>query len=178
MKIYTKRGDEGETSLLGGDRVSKADLRVCAYGDVDELNATLGLARAVVTDQELETILERLQNECFDLGAELAAAKPKPDLQRVSDESIQAMETEIDRFTDELPALKNFILPGGGISAATLHHARAVSRRAERSMVTLNDAAPIRPELLRYVNRLSDLLFTMARLANHRAGLPETQWKK
>lgn len=178
MKIYTKRGDQGETGLFGGQRVPKNHPRVAAYGDIDELNATIGLARAVVTDVDIEAILERLSNELFDLGSELATPEPREGMPLVGADSIETMEREIDAFTDELPDLTTFILPGGGISAATLHHARTVCRRAERSILTLNESEPLRPEVIAWTNRLSDLLFTLARLANHRAGLPEIEWKK
>lgn len=183
MKIYTKRGDEGKTGLFGGQRVSKDDLRVAAYGDVDEVNASVGLARAVVTDDEVDGILARTQSELFDLGAEAATPPESSESARarvtlITSQSITRMEEEIDRFSEELPPLKNFILPGGGISAATLHHSRTVCRRAERALAALHAESPLRPELLAYVNRLSDLLFILARLANHRAGLPETAWQQ
>lgn len=181
MKIYTRKGDRGQTALFGGNRVGKDDVRVRAYGDIDECNAAIGLARAVGTDEEIEHALARLQHELFNLGAEIAtppdaskAAREKTTL--IDSATIARLEAEIDRFTEELPELKQFILPGGGISSATIHYARTVSRRAERSLATLHAVEPVRDEAQAFMNRLSDLLFTLARLANHRAGLPETHW--
>jgi cob(I)alamin adenosyltransferase len=177
MKIYTQGGDTGETSLVGGQRVPQDAMRVAAYGEVDELNATLGLARAVVTDELLENILIRTQHELFDLGAELATPPDKKTQAKVSTADIEALERDIDTIQAELPALKQFVLPAGGISSATLHFSRACARRAERAVVGLAAQEDVQPEVLGYLNRLSDLLFVMARLANHRAGLPETPWR-
>lgn len=182
MKIYTKTGDQGETGLFGGGRVPKDALRVDAYGEIDEANASLGTARAAGVDAELETILAAAQHALFDLGAELATpaeanrgAKAKVPL--VTEAAVEALEAAIDRLEAELPPLTQFVLPGGTPAAAALHAARTVLRRAERRMVSLHRAAPIRGELLRYVNRLSDLLFVMARVANHRAKVPEIFWQ-
>jgi len=178
MKIYTRTGDRGETSLFGGTRVGKDDPRVAAYGDVDELNAHIGLARASDADAEIGAELERLQRDLFALGAQLADPTGTV-AQRVSKAVVRAGDVErlehvIDRFEAELPALKTFILAGGSPCGAALHVARAVCRRAERSMVALDPA--VEPTLLKYVNRLSDLLFVLARAANQRAGAAETAW--
>lgn len=178
MKIYTRTGDTGETSLFGGMRVGKDDPRVAAYGDVDELNAHLGLARASVTDAELDTELVRLQRDLFALGAQLAdptaqvGAKVGKAILREGD--VERLEQVIDTFEAELPPLRNFILAGGSPGGAALHVARAVCRRAERGMVALDPG--VDPVLLKYINRLSDLLFVLARTANQRAGAAETTW--
>ena len=178
MKIYTKTGDSGETSFFGGTRVGKADPRVHAYGEVDELNAHLGLARATGTDVEIDAELVQLQRDLFALGAQLAdpGEKISAHVAKVAlgDDDIVRLEQLIDKFDAELEPLRKFILAGGCVSGAALHVARAVCRRAERHMVAL--APPVDAVLVRYINRLSDLLFVMARLANHRAGKPETTW--
>ncbi len=189
MKVYTKAGDSGETGLFGGARVSKDDARVEAYGTVDELNCALGIARAALSpDLERETdigpLLARLQSELFDLGAELATPPARLDsklgqrVPLVTDQRVGELEVNIDRMEAALEPLKAFILPGGTPLAAALHVARAVCRRAERRTVTLArlDADTVRPEALRYLNRLSDLLFVLARYANHRAGVPDVPW--
>lgn len=181
MKIYTKTGDDGTTGLFGGGRVRKDDLRVDAYGTCDELNAVLGTVLAAGVDAEVDALLTRLQIELFVLGAELAT-NPKhtrvkgPGVDQVDDATIPAIEQAIDRFEEELPALTSFILPGGNAAGAALHHARVVCRRAERRVITLAQAEPVRPQVIQYLNRLADLLFVMARLVNHRAGEPETKW--
>jgi cob(I)alamin adenosyltransferase len=189
MKIYTKAGDAGETGLYGGARVSKDDARVEAYGTVDELNCALGVARAALSpDMEHATdtglLLARLQRELFDLGAELATPPARLDsklgqrVPLVTDGRIGELETHIDRMDATLEPLKAFILPGGTPLSAALHVARAVCRRAERRAVTLArmDTGTVRPEALRYLNRLSDLLFVLARYANHDAGVPDVPW--
>jgi cob(I)alamin adenosyltransferase len=179
MKIYTKVGDGGMTGLFGGPRVPKDDLRVAAYGDVDELNSVLGLVRADVTG-EIDTLVSRVQSELFTLGAQLAtphveeAPKGVP---TINEADIERMEHEIDRFDTELEPLKAFILPAGTRGASTLHLARTVCRRAERAVVTLSHHEPVPPLSIKYLNRLSDWLFTLARLANHRAGVPEAKWE-
>jgi cob(I)alamin adenosyltransferase len=178
VKIYTRTGDGGETSLFDGTRVSKADLRVDAYGEVDELNAWLGLARASPLDPDLDAALANIQRDLFALGARLAdpAAKIAPRVTKASlvDDDVARLEASIDRLEAELPPLSRFILAGGAPSGAALHVARAVCRRAERRIVSLEPAPD--PVLVRYVNRLSDLLFVLARAVNHRAGVPETWW--
>lgn len=179
MKIYTKTGDGGETSLFDSSRVSKADPRVDAYGDVDELNACLGAARAALADGDLSSELARIQEQLFAVGAVLADPRA-----RISDrvtkaavrlDDVQRLEQLIDRLETELPPLRRFILPGGGAAGAWLHVARTVCRRAERRVVGLGEGAAD-SVVVTYLNRLSDLLFVMARAANHRQGCPETEW--
>ncbi|MBL8773009.1 MAG: cob(I)yrinic acid a,c-diamide adenosyltransferase [Phenylobacterium sp.] len=179
-RIYTRTGDAGATRLATGATVSKSDLRVEAYGAVDETNACLGLARASLADPELDEILARLQNELFDLGADLATParpdEPEGAVLRVSDAQVARLETEIDRLNDRLPALQSFVLPGGTSAAAALHLARTVCRRAEREAVRLVETGePVSAPALRYLNRLSDLLFVAARWANGR-GEAEVFW--
>jgi cob(I)alamin adenosyltransferase len=179
-RIYTRTGDGGDTSLFGGGRVSKDDPRVRAYGTVDELNAVIGVARASEMPQEIDGVLERIQHQLFDLGAELAtpdaASAAAGHAPRATPERVAALEREIDRFEDLLPPLREFVLPGGTAAAAGLHHARTVARRAEREIVRLAGRGPVNPELLKYVNRLSDLLFVLARAANHASGRPDVTW--
>ncbi len=185
MKIYTKTGDSGDTGLFGGTRVSKADPRVAAYGDVDEVNACLGVARAAavdVDDQELAVMLEQIQRDLFALGARLADPGQKiadrVAKAAVSPADIARLEGWIDALESALPPLRRFILAGGSPAGAALHLARTVCRRAERAMVGLlaGDKDAFEADLLIYVNRLSDLLFVMARRANQRAGTPEIEW--
>ena len=179
MKIYTKTGDRGDTGLFGGDRVPKSDPRVDAYGEVDELNSVLGVARTEPFDDAVDALLARIQSELFDLGAELATAPSKADRllsPPIGDAEIVALEQAIDRADGELEPLTTFVLPGGSRAAAHLHVARCVCRRAERRVVALSSAEAVRPEVIRYLNRLSDLLFTLARLANARAGCPDVPW--
>lgn len=171
-RVYTKSGDQGDTSLVDGSRVSKADLRVASYGDVDELNSVLGLARVGLRDEQLDAILGRIQNELFVLGADLASPAGVP-VPRVSEELVVALEGDIDLLNEELEPLREFVLPGGNPLAATLHLARTVARRAERTVVALAAHAEISDAAIRYLNRLSDLLFVMARVANNRSGTPE-----
>ena len=178
MKLYTRTGDAGETSLFGGTRARKDDPRVDAYGEVDELNAWLGLARASSIDPELATELQQLQRDLFALGAQLADPADRI-AARVTkaalvDDDVARLERLIDKMEEELPPLRRFILAGGAPAGAALHVARTVCRRAERRIVALDP--PVDPVLLRYVNRLSDLLFVLARVANHRAGVPEIEW--
>ena len=178
MKIYTKTGDAGETGLLGGARVSKAAPRVAAYGDVDELNAWIGFARSSA-DESLSAMLERIQRQLFAIGARLAdpvgAVADRVAKTAVSGEDVAQLETWIDLLETELPALRRFILAGGTPTAASLHLARTVCRRAERSVVALGRDA-VESDIVIYLNRLSDLLFVMARAANHRSGVAEPEW--
>jgi len=180
-KIYTRRGDDGSTGLFGGPRVRKDDLRVAAYGDVDELNSALGVAREELLQQaDLLARIDALQSELFTLGAELAtpdADQAPKEVPRIGPEHVARLEQEIDRLTGELPEMKNFILPGGSRAGAALHFCRTVCRRAERKAVSLADGSPVSPQALAYINRLSDLLFVMARAANLRAGGREIPWK-
>ena len=178
MKLYTRTGDGGETSLFDGTRTRKDDARVDAYGEVDELNAWLGLVRASPLDGDVDQALLAIQRDLFALGAQLAdpADKLAPRVTRavIADDHVTRLESLIDRFDPEVPALRRFILAGGTPAAAALHVARTVCRRAERRMVGLQP--PIDPVLVRYINRLSDLLFVMARYENHRAGTAEIEW--
>jgi cob(I)alamin adenosyltransferase len=178
-KIYTRRGDDGSTGLFGGPRVRKDDLRVSAYGDVDELNSALGVAREEVPEGDLRALIDALQSELFTLGAQLAtpdaAAAPK-EIPRIGEAQVSRLEQEIDRLTNELPPMRNFILPGGSKAGAALHFCRTVCRRAERKVVELAESSPVPAQALAYVNRLSDLLFVMARAANLRAGGREIPW--
>jgi cob(I)alamin adenosyltransferase len=179
VKIYTRTGDDGTTGLLGPGRVRKDDRRVAAYGDVDELNAALGAARTHDRDGALVAEIGFIQARLFALGAELATIAPGPlaGIERITDVDVTALEGVIDRLEADLPPLGNFIVPGGGPLGAALHLARTVCRRAERSLVALSAAAAVDPRLIRYLNRLADLLFVMARWANRRAGVTETEWR-
>ena len=179
MKIYTRTGDGGETALFDGTRVPKSDLRVGAYGDIDELNAWLGLVRATRLDGDLDTMVVRIQRDLFALGSRLADPSHRI-AERVTKAAISAgdidrLERWIDTLEGEVPPLRRFILAGGTPAGASLHVARTACRRAERAMVALGTAS-VAPELLTYVNRLSDLLFVMARVVNRRAALPEEEW--
>lgn len=172
-RVYTKTGDAGETSLVDGSRVGKDDLRVAAYGDVDELNSVLGLARAGNEEPEIGAILERLQNDLFIVGADLATPMGTA-VPRVGAEMIAELEGLIDRLLEELEPLKEFILPSGTVAGSTIHLARTVARRAERVVVALGRREEINAAALIYLNRISDLLFVLARVANKRAGATET----
>ena len=176
VKIYTRTGDAGETGLFDGTRVSKADARVSTYGDVDELNAWLGLAR-VGLEPRIAEMLERIQRDLFALGARLADPSHKiagrVTKAAITPDDISRLEGWIDQLEADLPPLRRFILPGGSQPGAALHVARTVCRRAERAMVALGD---VDGDLLVYVNRLSDLLFVMARAANHAGGTSEVEW--
>jgi cob(I)alamin adenosyltransferase len=179
MKIYTKTGDDGSTGLLGAARVRKDHPRIEAYGEVDELNSVLGLVRAEPLAERHDAILARLQHRLFDLGAELAAPDPtKLHLRTTTPADIEALEREIDALEAELPPLREFILPAGTRAAALVHLARTVSRRAERRLAALAAAEPVSDRALIYVNRLSDLLFVLARSINHAAGLGDVPWRK
>jgi cob(I)alamin adenosyltransferase len=179
VKIYTRTGDGGETGLFDGTRVAKSDPRVSAYGDVDELNAWLGLVRSGASDVQLAEMLERIQRDLFAIGARLADPAGRI-AARVTKTAVTAgdigrLEGWIDLLESELPPLRRFVLAGGCPTGAALHVARTVCRRAERSMVSLGGDA-VEPELVIYVNRLSDLLFMMARAANRRVGAAEAEW--
>jgi cob(I)alamin adenosyltransferase len=179
MKIYTKTGDAGETGLFGGARVSKDHARVEAYGAIDELNAILGLCRAEGLSDDVDALVVIIQSQLFDVGGELATVPEKKDKVKVplvEDADVAALEQAIDRAETELEPLKSFVLPGGTKAASLLHHARTVCRRAERRVVTMHAESEVRSEVLRYLNRLSDLLFTWARLENHRANVPDVPW--
>jgi cob(I)alamin adenosyltransferase len=179
VRIYTKTGDSGETSLFDNTRVPKSDARVDAYGEVDELNAVLGTVGASGIDVDLNTELEKIQKELFAIGARLADPRARiaerVTKAMVSEQDITRLERLIDRLEAEVPPLRRFILPGGSPSGALLHQARTVCRRAERRIVALGKDA-VDAIVIVYLNRLSDLLFVMARAANHRAGVPEVEW--
>ncbi|MBI5698241.1 MAG: cob(I)yrinic acid a,c-diamide adenosyltransferase [Thaumarchaeota archaeon] len=177
MKIYTKTGDDGTTGLQGGRRVSKSDLRIQAYGAVDETNSAIGLALTYELDLDLRESLTRIQNDLFVAGSDLS----NPDLtntkNRITEPMISYLESKIDRFDSELAPLTNFILPGGHKIAASLHLARTISRRAETIVVELSKSEQLNPSCQKYLNRLSDLLFVMARVANKRNQVPDVLWK-
>jgi cob(I)alamin adenosyltransferase len=178
VKIYTRTGDGGETSLFDGTRARKDDARVDAYGEVDELNAWLGLARASHPDPASDEALLQIQRDLFALGAQLADPADKLAARVtkavIGDDHVARLEALIDRLEERLPPLRRFILAGGTPAGAALHVARTVCRRAERRMVGLNP--PVEPVLVRYVNRLSDLLFVLARYENQQGGVPEVEW--
>ncbi len=178
MKIYTRTGDDGTTGLLGKDRVPKHDARVEAYGSVDELNAVLGVAHTQDTERWFGGLVPALQTACFQVGAELATldASMLAKLALVSDDDIIGLEHEIDRLETDLAPLTRFVLPGGTPLAATLHQARTVCRRAERRVTALATHEEVNSRLVRWLNRVADLLFVMARWANFRAGVPDQTW--
>lgn len=181
MKIYTRKGDKGLTSLLRGGRVAKHHLRVEAYGTADELNSWIGYARAINSDVEVDKILAALQPRlhilCSDVAAPMAHSGGDDAVPRIEDGEDELLEAEIDRLQADLPALRHFILPGGSPVGAALHIARTVCRRAERRLTELEQVeGDVNPEALKFINRLSDHLFTLARWVNHRAGGNETQW--
>ena len=180
MKIYTKTGDHGETGLFGGPRVRKDHCRIEAFGDVDEVNCLLGLARAMALPPEIEATLQRVQHELFALGAELATPEPeKHQVPQVGDHAVALLEQEIDRLEEQLPPLTQFILPSGCEASVRVHTARTVCRRAERRVVALVDAdSSVSERSIRYLNRLSDYLFVAARFTNLRAGVEEVPWQK
>jgi cob(I)alamin adenosyltransferase len=181
MKIYTRTGDQGDTGLFGGGRVPKDHPRVAAYGEVDELNSALGVVRATEPAGFYDPLLESIQRDLFAIGGQLAAPDPEPVAKALAkadlpEERVLELERIIDQADQELPGLKAFVLPGGTPKAATLHLARTVCRRAERSLVHLARESQVPPSFIVYLNRLSDLLFTLARLANHRNGTGDVTW--
>lgn len=177
MRIYTRTGDAGDTGLIGGQRIRKDSPRVIAYGTVDELNAHLGLARALIRHADLDAVLGRVQHELFVLGADLAAPSCEGNTPpHITSDLVTALEVDIDRLDAVLAPLTHFILPGGSPGGAALHVARSVCRRAERCVAALAATEAVNPEALRYLNRLSDLLFMMARVVNAREGIPEETW--
>ena len=182
MKIYTKAGDDGSTGLIGGQRVPKSDVRIECVGAVDELNAAIGWAAvsAAELEENLAAQLRAVQNELFVIGSQLACPDDQPPahLPSLEESSIGRLEMEIDSATEQLPPLRNFILPGGGETSARLHVARAVCRRAERTLVAFSHDRPVPPTILTYLNRLGDWLFVQARLANLRAGIDDIEWEK
>lgn len=181
LRIYTKTGDSGETGLFGGERVPKDHPRVAAYGDVDELNASIGLARALDPTDFEDALLQAIQRDLFAIGAVLATPDPARLIKALGgeglgDPAVAQLEAAIDRHEAALPPLKSFILPGGAPKGAALHMARTVCRRAERSVVGLGRATAVSPVIGRYLNRLSDLLFVLARAANRDAGAGDIPW--
>jgi cob(I)alamin adenosyltransferase len=176
MKIYTKTGDEGETGLWGGLRVAKDTIRVHAYVTVDEFNATIGLARAHGLPESIDTLLASIQNQLFVVGADLATPGDAANIPRVHESDVTMLEQAIDMLEQQLPALTQFILPGGSIAAAQLHLARTVCRRAERYVVTLAREEACNAVIGVYLNRLSDFLFVAARAANHLTGVTDVPW--
>ena len=180
MKIYTKTGDTGETGLFGGDRVPKDALRVEAYGTVDELNATLGVAIEQAVTPAIRELLRRIQNDLFTVGCDLATplAVANAKVPRTSQAMYQALERAIDEFDVQQPPLNNFILPGGSLGSAALQVSRTVCRRAERRVVTLSHHETIGPAVIIYLNRLSDLLFVLARYENFTQKIADVIWKK
>lgn len=182
MKIYTKTGDKGKTSLFGGKRVWKDDLRIKAYGTVDELNSIIGVSITEMKQKELKKILGGIQHELFNIGSDLASPNYKSsknfDIPKISNENIKKIELYIDKFDTKLPVLKNFILPSGLKGAAILHQARTVCRRAEREIITLSKIEKVNQEIIIYLNRLSDLLFVLARFENFSSKHPDIEWKR
>jgi len=180
MKLYTRTGDSGQTGLFGGERVSKSCPRVIAYGEVDELNSALGVARTHTLWPELDTLLIRIQHELFDLGSHLATPPGTPSAEKLpalTNHLVSSLELEIDRSTAAVPALTAFILPSGSPLGAWLLYIRCVCRRAEREVVRLAEIEDVPVVAVTYLNRLSDLLFALGREANQRAEVPETQWQ-
>lgn len=184
MKIYTKTGDKGTTSLYGGDRVSKNHIRIHTFGEVDELNSYIGLIRSYNNQKKIDNQLQIIQNSLFDIGAELATpenkmilAKGKPRLKSlISEKYITQLEKWIDAMDEQLPTLTQFILPTGNVPTSISHIARTICRRVERSIISLTKAEEIRPILQKYLNRLSDYLFVLARYLGNKAGIKETFW--
>jgi cob(I)alamin adenosyltransferase len=179
MKIYTGVGDHGATGLLGGAMVAKDNPRIAAYGALDELNAALGVCRALGLPGEMDHVVAELQHELFTLGSELSSPDAAPrGIELLEAAEITRIEQTIDRHEAQLPPLRQFILPGGSAAAAALHTARCVCRRAERDIVALSHDSAVRPEVLVYINRVSDLLFVLARAANAAAGVADVPWEK
>ena len=175
IKIYTKTGDAGETSLLGGERVTKDCITLQVVGEVDELNSKLGEVAAHLWEEEPADFIRTIQRDLFKVGAELASLQTaiNSKIEKVGQTEIEVLENNIDAYSEQLPELKNFILPGGNLSAAHLHHARTICRRVERELVSLGKEKQIRTELYQYLNRLSDYLFTAARFVNWHDGVEE-----
>lgn len=179
-KIYTKTGDDGTTGLVGGSRVKKYDIRLEAYGTIDELNASLGMLRALEPDEETATVLLQIQNKLFNIGSRLASDEKGDEFTKglaIREKDIQLLEQAIDKMTQELPELTHFILPGGNKLVAQCHVARTVCRRAERRIVEFSDNEKVENELIKFVNRLSDFLFVLARFIGFRKGVDETHWE-
>jgi cob(I)alamin adenosyltransferase len=179
MKIYTRTGDKGSTGLLGGSRIPKNSVRIRAIGEVDELNASIGVARLHSVGSSVDALLADIQNRLFDLGAGLASPpEGRIQAQSLSETQVAELERSIDEQTEALEPLRNFVLPGGSALGAHLHLSRCVCRRAERSLLDLHESEPVQPELLAYLNRLSDWLFVSARTANAAQGVSDVAWQK
>ena len=178
MRIYTKTGDAGQTSLYSGERVAKSDTRICSCGDVDELNSLLGMAVGKLSVEGSRALLRRIQNRLFNLGADLATTEKRSLDARIDDAEIREMEIAIDAMDARMPELRAFILPGGTEGATWLHLCRSVCRRAERSVVRLQAESSVNPQVVVFLNRLSDLLFVMARFENFSAGVADVLWEK
>jgi cob(I)alamin adenosyltransferase len=179
FKIYTKTGDKGQTSLIGGTRVPKFDIRIEAYGTVDELNSNIGLVRDQEIDLHSQTILIEIQDRLFTIGSLLAAdpENNKMALPKISEKDIELLELEIDKMNEHLPEMKNFVLPGGHSTISFCHIARCVCRRAERSVLKLNEQSPVDELIYKYLNRLSDYLFVLSRKLTQDLKVTETAWK-
>jgi len=177
LKIYTKTGDKGDTGLQGGKRISKSSDRIRAYGNVDEVNSVLGLVLSHKIDQDVEELLKKIQNELFVLGSDLSNPDMDDKQNRISKNMIEELEKKIDKYEKELPPLSNFILPGGTDSASLVHLARTVTRRTETYVVLLSKKEKINNECRVYLNRLSDLLFVIARVLNKRSKTPDIIWE-
>lgn len=181
MKIYTKGGDKGETGLFGGERVPKDSIRIEAYGTIDELNSFIGLTIIEIKDQEVKELLNRIQNNLFTLGSDLAAPdnekNKKHNIPRIKESHFGEIEKEIDKFDSRMEELRNFILPGGCKSSALLHICRIICRRAERRVVTLSNGVNLNPEIIIFLNRLSDLFFVLARYENKISGIEDIKWQ-
>lgn len=178
MKIYTKTGDKGQTSLIGGTRVPKHHIRIEAYGTVDELNSWMGVIRDSITDDATKKLIIDIQDKLFTIGSHLASdpEKSKMKLPEITDAHVAVMETAIDEIDKVVPPMKNFVLPGGHLSVSHCHVARCVCRRAERCIIHLSETAPVEDVVIRYVNRLSDYLFMLSRKLTHDLGAEEIPW--
>lgn len=177
MKIYTKTGDDGTTGLQGGKRVSKSNLRIIAYGAVDEINATIGIILSDKIDNDITVILTKIQNSLFVVGSDLSNPDRSSKKNRVTTEMVENLEKNIDVLEKELPPITNFILPGGHNIASLLHLARTITRRAETNVISLDEKEKVNDECKKYLNRLSDLLFVIARTINKRDGINDVIWK-
>ncbi|HSP87771.1 MAG TPA: cob(I)yrinic acid a,c-diamide adenosyltransferase [Ignavibacteriaceae bacterium] len=181
MKIYTKGGDKGETGLFGGERVSKDSLRIEAYGTVDELNSFIGLTVIEIKDPEVKALLNKIQDTLFTLGSDLATPENQKNktytIPRINKSHAEEIEKEIDKFDSKLEELRNFILPGGCKSSALLHICRTICRRAERRVVSLNNGVNVNPDIIIFLNRLSDLFFILARYENKISGMEDVKWQ-
>ena len=178
MKIYTKAGDEGTTGLIGGEKVSKSHSRILAYGSVDEINSSIGIVLTQNVGDDVRVILTKIQNDLFTLGSDLANPDMTKSLHRVTNEMVEFLEKKIDQFENELDPITNFIIPGGDMTASHVHMSRAISRRAETAIVSLSEKEQINKICQIYINRLSDLLFVLARIINKRKNVKDIFWEK